>query len=329
MPKKLKTLNTAIVGTGLIGGKRADAMLEIPQYKLISACDVDADSLKKFCEIYHCAGSSMEDIIGDEKIDLVILAINHEEAARLAPQILKYKDLILEKPVGRNLKETKAIISAANKYKHRIFAGFNYPFYPHIAKAKMMIKKGTLGKIISSTFTIGHGAQPNYEKSWKMDKNLCGGGVIIDPGIHMIDLLEQLIGTPGKYTFVKNSLGWNTEVEDEAVIIFNYPDSSFSIHHYSLNLSKNTLFVEIVGTKGTLRLNGRGGNYGDMTINFTPKWHWLDNKEIYEENFGKVDNSFIEELRYIGKMIDSSKTPDYSLYLSSMKIVDKIYKNLL
>lgn len=328
MPKKLKILNTAIIGTGLIGNKRADAMLQLPQYKLVSAFDVSSESLDKFCQKYNCHKSNLNKIIHDDTIDLVILAINHQEAAHLAPKILRYKNLLMEKPIGRNLRETKRIISTAKKFNNILFGGFNYHFYPHIIKAKQMIQHNVVGNILSSTFTIGHGAQPNYEKTWKMDKKLCGGGVIIDPGIHMIDLMTHLIGIPKKYTVTQNSLGWNTAVEDEAVIIFQYFNNSFSIHHYSLNLSQNTLFIEIVGSKGTLRLNGRGGNYGDMTLNFTPKWHWIDNKPTINHNYGKVDNSFLEELQYIHKILNQPEIPDYTFYLNNMKIVNDIYKKI-
>lgn len=326
MPKKLNILNAVIIGTGLIGNKRADAILELPQYKLVSAFDVNPESLDKFCQKYNCHKSNLNQIIHNDTIDLVILAINHQEAARLAPKILRYKNLLMEKPIGRNIKETKRIINIATKYKHNLFGGFNYHFYPHITKAKQMIQHNIVGDILSSTFIIGHGAQPSYEKTWKMDKKLCGGGVIIDPGVHMIDLMTFLIGISKKYTVIKNSLGWNTSVEDEAAIVFQYPNNSFSIHHYSLNLSKNTLFIEIVGSKGTLRLNGRGGNYGDMTLNFTPKWHWIDNKPIIDHNYGKVDNSFFEELQHIYKILNQSKIPDYTIYLNNMKIISNIYR---
>lgn len=328
----MNKIGVAIIGAGLIGKKRAEAIHKILKYSLKCIYDISNKAAVKFTKKYHCkVKNNLDEILNDTKIDLVILAIRHKDAAFLAPKILEKKHLLMEKPLGRNLKETKKIVNAAIKYKHNLFAGFNFQYYPHIQLAKSYLQKNKIGRVISSTFKIGHAAFPGYEKTWKMNKELCGGGVILDPGVHMIDLMLTLIGKPQKQYVYTNSLGWTSKVEDEAFVVFEFKDKSLSTHHYSLNLAKNTFFIEIEGTEATLRIYGRGGNYGEMKFQYIPRWFWKNNKNTIVKNFGVIDYSFYEELKDINLFLNKSNNPDirYKKYLMLMKLLDKIYFSIL
>src|SRR3989338_508504 len=195
----MNKIRVAIVGAGLIGKKRAEAIKKIPEYSLISIYDISKNAADSFSKQYYCrVVRDLDEILNDKDIDLVIVAIRHKDAAIITPRILEKKNVLLEKPLGRNLTEAKKIIEAAKKNKHILSVGFNFRCYPHIKMAIQYLKEKKLGTIISSTFKIGHAARPGYEKTWKLDKDLCGGGAMIDPGIHMIDLMITLIGTPQK-----------------------------------------------------------------------------------------------------------------------------------
>lgn len=321
----MKTIHVAIIGAGLIGKKRADAIKRIPEYTLKTIFDVNEKAMQAFAEEYHCATTTSADaIIDDPDIDLVILAIAHKPAALLAPKIVAKKHLLMEKPLGRNLAEAETIIKAAKGSKKNLFVGFNYVYYPHIKKAFAELHKGTIGDLISSTFRIGHAAEPGYENTWKMSKELCGGGVIIDPGIHFLHLMITSIGYPDAFSVTSSNSGWHTDVEDEAIIVFKYKNETMSAHHYSLNMSHNTLFIELIGTKGVIRATGRSGNYGLMKYSFVPRWHWKNQEPVVYEEFDNKDESFYHELQDIaGKL---GKPKDYSLYVDTMRLLDSLYE---
>lgn len=324
----MNKINIAIIGAGLIGKKRAQALLKIPNSSLDYVYDINKEASDKFAKEYKCkVVKNIEEILNDTNISLVIIAIRHKDAAELAPKILRRKDVLMEKPIGRNLIETKKIINAAQRHKTKLFAGFNYRFYPHIQEGLSFIKNKKLGKIISSTFTIGHAAFLGYEKTWKMDKDLCGGGVILDPGIHMVDLMQTFFGTPKNLQVFSNNIGWKNKVEDEAFLVFTFSDKTISHHHYSLNMAKNTFEIEIIGTKGMIRISGRGGNYGPMRFLFVPRWFWQPgNGEIIKEEYGQEDQSFYLELKSVFENIRTKKNVNtYTEYIKSMKVIDKIY----
>ncbi len=320
-----KKIKVAIVGAGLIGRKRALAINHLANFELSGVYDTNTKAAKSFASEYSGkVYDSLKEVLEDRDVDLVILAIIHKFAASLAPKIVSKKHLLIEKPAGRNYAETKKIVEEAKKSGKKLFVGFNYRFYPHVAFLKEMLIKKKLGKIVSSTFRIGHAANPGYEKTWKMSKDLCGGGVILDPGVHLLDLANILLGEAQDFSVQKNNLGWNSEVEDEAFIHFKYSNGSYSQHHYSLNLSQNTFFIEIVGNKGVARLVGRGGNYGPMKFEFVPRWFW-QGKEIVSKNFGSDDNSFEDEVKEIGKQLKKDQSLNYEVFLNEMKLIDKIY----
>lgn len=324
----MNKVGVAIIGAGLIGKKRAEALLEIPNTSLEYIYDINKEVANAFAKEYRCqVAENIENVLNNSSIGLVIIAIRHKDAAELAPIILRKKNVLMEKPIGRNLKETKAIINAAKRYKTKLFVGFNYRFYPHIQEALSFIKNEKIGKIISSIFTIGHAAFPGYEKTWKMDKDLCGGGVILDPGIHMIDLMLTFFGVPKSLQAFSSRIGWKTKVEDEAFVIFVFSDNTISQHHYSLNMAKNTFEIEIIGTKGIIRMSGRGGNYGPIQFLFAPRWFWqTGNGKIIKKEYGKEDQSLYLELKSVIADILTKKSGDtYTEFISDMKLIDKIY----
>jgi predicted dehydrogenase len=322
----------AIIGAGLIGKKRADAIMKLTGSSLEYIYDLNIKASTEFSQIYNCSvAKNIDEIIGNKNVNLVIIAVVHKDAAELAQIILKKKNVLIEKPVGRNLIETKKIINSSKKHGTLLFVGFNYRFYPHIQKAKQYLEKNKLGKLVSSSFTIGHSASPGYQKTWKMDKELCGGGVVLDPGVHLIDLMFYLIGKPKSFNSFTNNSGWESKVEDESFIIFTFSDKSISSHHYSLNMAKNTFAIEFLGTKATLRLSGRGGNYGLMKLEFVPRWFWQSGEnKIKEHTFSIEDNSFYHQLLSI---INDVKTgakskKNYKEFIDVMRIVDNLYSSV-
>jgi predicted dehydrogenase len=131
------------------------------------------------------------------------------------------------------------------------------------------------------------------------------------------------LGYPDDFSMTASTLGWESEVEDEAIIVFRFHDITMSTHHYSLNMSQNTLFIEFIGTKGVIRVTGRGGNYGSMKYSFVPRWHWKTNEPVIEEDFGKEDNSFLSEMEDIVNKLKGKS--DYAIYTSTMKLLDALY----
>jgi predicted dehydrogenase len=76
--------------------------------------------------------------------------------------------------------------------------GFNYRHMAHVRKAKELLEAGLLGSLHFLRSRYGHGGRPGYENEWCTDAELSGGGVLLEQGIHIFDLVRHLLGEPAQ-----------------------------------------------------------------------------------------------------------------------------------
>ena len=159
-----------------------------------------------------------------DKPDWIIVATPHDTAPAIAIDAMERgHKVLLEKPVGRGLAEAEFIV-AREKFPNQLFVGFNYRFFDGITAALRDLRDGKLGKLISVNMLLGHGHQPGAEKSWKLDPVKAGGGCLIDPGIHLLDLCHVIAGPDVKAIGGTAWNGyWNTGIEEECHLLLGAP----------------------------------------------------------------------------------------------------------
>jgi predicted dehydrogenase len=188
---------------------------------------------------------------------------------------------------------------------------------------------------------LGHGNSPGMEKSWKLDPIQCGGGSLLDPCIHLLDLVLCLAsGTVSVRGGCAWSGFWNTGIEEESHFILS--DSKGVIYNIqsSLNRWKSTFSFSINGTDGYGVVDGRGKSYGPQSYKTGKRWAWLEgvnqrDTELVVIDQDNVENSFFTETASIlGVDLSESRSP-FELYpcdekdaLKTMQLYDKC-KNLL
>jgi predicted dehydrogenase len=185
----------------------------------------------------------------------------------------------MEKPMGRNLQEARKLHSHENAKNLSI--GFNYRFMPSVQQAKLILEKGDLGKIHTVKMDLGHGGAPKDNLSWKLNPDSAGGGVVLDPGIHLLDLIGYLFDLqPSEINFTgANSWKgfWDTGIEESVNVIGNFHGSLLSIS-VSIVAWRTRFEIEIIGTEGYLRLSGRGRTDGPQRVIIGKRWGWVNAK---------------------------------------------------
>ena len=177
-----------IIGYGMIGKERLRALMKINvQFNFI--CDIFDPHVDSNTEVVnenlHINFLKDKKQLLFKKYDLVIISTPHNMSKEYASMFLdKNIDILIEKPFGRNSNEMKEILNHQNKSK--IHIGFNYPYFKAIESLKSDLKSNKFGELISIDMCIGHGNSPNMGKSWKLNPEMCGGGVLLDPGIHFL-----------------------------------------------------------------------------------------------------------------------------------------------
>ena len=276
-----------IFGLGLIGRQRLSALNNLGwDSSNILVMDPKVPVVDN--TNYRCV-SSLQDML-DENVKRVIVATPHDIAATLTSKLLD-RDLyvLMEKPMGRNLVEAKMLHSHPNA--HKLSIGFNYRFMPSILEAKKVIESKVLGDIHTIRMELGHGGAPTDKDSWKLDPVSAGGGVVLDPGIHLLDLIHYLFpDEASNVTFLgANSWKgfWSTGVEEAVNVIGKLNASNLNLS-ISIVAWRTRFEIELIGTDGYLKLNGRGRSDGPQIITHGERWGWMNGKSQLESEKTKI-----------------------------------------
>ncbi len=184
-----------IIGCGLIGNKRADALGK--RGKLIACSDLNFSRAEKMANKFSAtAYKNPKSVIADD-LDIIIVATRHDSLAKFVIDAVKgKKHVFVEKPGAIN----QAAIGLIRKNYNdgpgqiKVRVGFNHRYHRSMLKAKEIIESGKLGELMFVRGRYGHGGRVGYDKEWRANKKLSGGGELIDQGPHLIDLSRWFLG---------------------------------------------------------------------------------------------------------------------------------------
>lgn len=259
-----KTLNFGILGAGLIGKKRAEAIRALG-HTVSAVCDVNEPIAQQLSQSLTCRYyTKLEDLLTVPGLDAVVVATSNDA---LAPCVLASlragKHVLVEKPGGRNPEEVLRWNREAEKTGLVCRVGFNHRFHPGIQDAKRLLDEGAIGELMFFRARYGHGGRLGYEKEWRANPQIGGGGELLDQGVHLIDLCRWLGGELELEFGRADTYFWNMEVDDNAFLLLKSPSSQVrAFLHASCTEWKNTFELEIYGKKGKLQAIGLGRSYG-------------------------------------------------------------------
>jgi predicted dehydrogenase len=296
-------LRILVVGHGLIGRKRTAAVRKLAASRRV----VLAGTVDPVCDDPSAETGAPHFRAFDEvpagDYDAAVIAVPHDVATPTATSILDAGlPVLVEKPLGITVEEASALRTAAEGVGKPSFVGYNYRYLPAVSRLLEAVAADRLGRLRTLDLMIGHGGHPGSAEGWKLDPVRAGGGVLLDPGVHLLDLLQRL--APGATcSHVGATRGfWGTGIEEDVVATFE-ADHLLATVRISHIRWVNTFRIEAVGEDGYAIVEGRGGNYGPMTLRIGRRWAWADpdangasqreTEEVYE--FGAVDRSLDDE----------------------------------
>lgn len=328
--------NLLIIGLGLIGKQRLDACIEFGiKVKNIYVFDLNTEQASQFGEAKYSDLNIVDSFESALSFGFkrAIVAVPHDAAVGMVSALLDTGcKVILEKPLGRNITEAQHL--ASHKNSINLSVGFNYRFMPGIIRLKSQLASGGLGTISSIKMELGHGGAPADATSWKLNPVMAGGGVLLDPGIHLIDLMIHLFEIDETdFTMVGKTEWrgfWNTGIEESANLL-GYLGAIPFVMSSSIVAWRTRFKVEVIGTENYFEIDGRGRSDGPQTITKGPRWGWLSSASQKDSEtkteLVKSDNSLIEETfdwLQEGKLICN-----ISQALTGMKIYNKIVEQNL
>jgi|TARA_B100001964_G_C14247070_1_gene608008 predicted dehydrogenase len=257
-------LRCGIVGYGYMGEIRKRVIESIPELELVGVVETNHNKWK---QINHCLVFDSFDALIQTEVDAVFVATPNIFAPDLCIKSLDFgKHVFCEKPPGRTFQDIKRISEAESRNPScKLKFGFNHRFHPAVMKAKAVVESGRLGKILSLRGIYGKSGGKNYLNSWRNQKKVSGGGILLDQGIHMLDLFRYFCGDfEAVKCFINNSY-WNLEVEDNAYVILENQKGQNAVFHSSATLWKHTFQLDLLLENGYLIVEGllsKTGSYG-------------------------------------------------------------------
>jgi len=321
----------AIVGCGLIGQKRVKALGPAP---LVACADLQLDRAKQVASLAAepdkvFASSDWKTVVGHEAVDIVIVATTNDMLAEITSGAVENgKHVLVEKPAARNSHELEPIIDQANKNGCLVRVGFNHRFHPALAKAHALYETGALGEMMFVRGRYGHGGRIGYDKEWRADPALSGGGELIDQGIHLIDLSRWFLSDFTQVTGFAHTYFWNMPVDDNAFMLLRTADNRSAFLHVSCTEWKNLFSFEIYGRDAKLHVEGLGGSYGTERLAYykmlpqmgppeTTIWEYPMGDDSWRLEFG----TFLEDIR-----LARQPSPNLHDAHAALTVVEAIYK---
>lgn len=261
----MSRLRVAIIGCGLIGARRAQEAQRHPHTCLSVVADVNAGQREQFAAQYGCSAvEHWKTVVDDRSVDVVVVATPNGYTAEIGIAALSAgKHVLVEKPPGRNLVEAGQLADASRKAGRVLKVGFNHRYHPAITKAHRLLTDGMIGELITIRARYGHGGRPGYEKEWRGNPAIAGGGELTDQGVHIADLIHWFAGLPTEVFAMLQTSVWPIHpLEDNAFGLLRFASGAVASVHTSWTQWKNLFSFEIFGQRGSLTIEGLGGSYG-------------------------------------------------------------------
>lgn len=225
---------------GIIGCGKIAQVRHIPEYaanphaKLYGFFDMNYDRAAELAAQYGAkVYTSVEELLQDPQIDAVSVCVaNHAHAEITIAALNAGKHVLCEKPMATTLAECEAMVAAAKQNGKFLMIGHNQRLAKAHMKAKELLERGEIGKILSVRTAFGHGGPETWsvdpgKNVWFFQKAKASMGAMADLGIHKTDLLQYLCGshvvqvTAHMTTLDKKDASGNLiEVDDNAFCIY-------------------------------------------------------------------------------------------------------------
>lgn len=321
----------AIIGYGVMGQIRHKAIDELGISKVVAISDPCVNK-----DLESIPNIPTDEIINHKKVDALIICTPNFLNKKLTMEALNAgKHVFCEKPPAFSAADVLEIRDAEAASGRKLMYGFNHRHHDSIIRMKELIDNGEYGKVLWLRGRYGKSVTEDYFTQWRAKKEMAGGGILIDQGIHMLDLFLHLAGNFDVVKAEVSNLYWHMPVEDNAfVILKDTSTGKVASLHSTMTQWRHLFSLEIFLEKGYMVLNGlitTSGSYGEEILSIArnrsavPAATWKDEIKTHYN----INNSWRYEMEHFFNYID--KDTDVELgnsedALRLMSLVDKIYE---
>ena len=276
-----KILNIGIAGFGVVGQRRKYFIDKHPNLRTIAVCDIrfqndgalaessdffyskfEKNNVKKFYEgtldkdcVYF---SDYKTLLNNKELDAIFVCLPNYLASTVTIEALeKGLSVFCEKPPGRNVNEIKKVMEIEEQHPNlKLKYGFNHRYHESVKEAKRIIDSKEYGKIINLRGVYGKSEVIPFSGGWRSKKEYSGGGILLDQGIHMLDMIRYYAGEFIEYkSYISNDY-WGHNVEDNAYALMKSENGCIAMIHSTATQWQHKFRLEITLKEALLELTG-------------------------------------------------------------------------
>ena len=329
-------MRVGIAGYGVVGKTRHLSIEKNTTFQVTAVSEKNNGARKSIpsnISIYD----DYKSLIADSDIDIIFISLPNQFAAEASILSLqKGLHVFCEKPPAKTLAELEEVFLVFQQCPNlKLMYGFNHRFHHSVEQAKLIIQDNSLGQLINMRGVYGKSQMISFNQSdWRTKREESGGGILLDQGIHMLDLMRYLSGEDFSeiFSFIDNAF-WNFDVEDNAYVLMKSQTGVVAQLHSSATQWRHLFNLEITMEKGSLILGGLltgSKSYGDETLTII-KADPNNDKGAPCESISKYneDVSWDNEIKYFAKSLEE-KSPitrgSINDAIETMKLIEEIYK---
>lgn len=331
----MSSIKIGIVGIGSAGRVHAEQYEAHPRAQVAAACARTKDDLEEFGRERHIPTTYTDyrQMAEDPQIQAVSICTPTALHLPMAELMLeKGKHVLVEKPIGISADECRQMIDAADRSKCKLQAGNMWRFHPEVQFVKSVVDAGTIGRIVKAK---SYGIHVNWGPGrWFINKELAGGGILVDMGIHAINTMRFMLGDArARSVFARlDTLYGSYDVDDSCVLTIEFESGAIGLIEAGMwhpHADGKEASTQLFGTEGYARVfptevkHSIGKTWGT----FTPI---VVDDSAYP--MPVEHNDPIMHKRQIAHFLDcieQDKTPmtDGRMALEDMKIIDAAYES--
>lgn len=319
-----------VIGYGKIGRLRARLSEAHPDLMVDSVCDVY--ELPESESLPYPYFRDYREVIA-RKPDIVFVCTSNDKLAEVTIDALNSGcHVFSEKPPGRNVAEIKAMMQAETDNPGlKLKFGFNHRYHDSVIQAHQLVKANRLGKLLAVRGLYGKSGAADYETQWRNDLKISGGGILLDQGIHMLDLMLLFCENFDEVQSMINTLHWNINVEDNAFALLRNRKNQVGMLVSSAIQWKHTFQLDVVLEEGYLSLRGILSNsmsYGRESLVMARKTFEEGKVGTPEEQvtYFDSDQSWQREIDEFVDCVKNDKPVQIGSSQDALRVLDLIYR---
>lgn len=322
-------MRVGLIGAGLQGRRRAAALQSLDGSELVVIADVDERAAAALARQLGCRFTACwQDVVEQRDLEAVIVCTPPHLHAPLAIAAMKAgKHVLCEKPLARDAAEAHEMVKVAEAQGVQLKCGFNLRHHPGIRQARQWVDEGLIGDITFIRCRYGIGGRPGYDREWRSQPHISGGGQLMDQGVHTLDLCRWFLGEFAEASGMVATYFWRqAPVEDNVFALLRTARGQVAWLHSSWTQWKNLFSLEIFGQDGYITVEGLGGSYDNERATLGKRDLGAPFREETVEFRGE-DHSWREEWREFVAAIRDGRQPLGSGHdgLAALRLAQAIY----